>query len=564
MRHHARRDAADDPDAIPVALRVIERGVAPTPRFSREDTLDAVRRFEGSTARRCRPPRRPRRRRRDGGVGVRHETHGVGRSGVRGALQGTFPHPVRRRSGRRRRRRRDRPDQRRDRHSVHASAHSALRPLRPLRCGAHGSPRRVYRSFAASRSRGRGCRSRGFALGVPGRRRHGPRSPSTPRVDPSAASTRRRGGGAPRRQWTRSWTVRTSRRTFARRSRRFRRTRRGASRARRRWRARSKTPRKAMRKLAATVSRSSWRASCRIRFLGTLIQDAPRVRRRRRARTDATSRFERSRRPGTEPGRRGSRRRVLVVATRRDARLSQNRRRRRRRRGGPHQLGRHRTARLGFHKFRAVGGGRPPRRARRSRRARSALRRASARRGDDRESRSRAFAHSRGWRARLDGRVPGRGRGGRHFDDAGSFAAEASRRGVTPEDDPNVRDAIAAAAAIAAEAVAAAVTSFAARRERWRAAADAAADLDALLCFAARGWSRFRPTRLFDDDDDKDLSHAGNCLSLRGSWHPLARALGPDGFVRNDVALGDDGAGQNSAGAGRDADKTHPPRRSSR
>ena len=26
---------------------------------------------------------------------------------------------------------------------------------------------------------------------------------------------------------------------------------------------------------------------------------------------------------------------------------------------------------------------------------------------------------------------------------------------------------------------------------------------------------------------------------LRGSWHPLARALGPDGFVRNDVALGD-------------------------
>ena len=56
MRHHARRDAADDPDAIPVALRVIERGVAPTPRFSREDTLDAVRRFGGFDARDAPPP----------------------------------------------------------------------------------------------------------------------------------------------------------------------------------------------------------------------------------------------------------------------------------------------------------------------------------------------------------------------------------------------------------------------------------------------------------------------------------------------------------------------------
>ena len=58
MRHHARRDAADDPDAIPVALRVIERGVAPTPRFSREDTLDAVRRFGGFDARDAPPPPR--------------------------------------------------------------------------------------------------------------------------------------------------------------------------------------------------------------------------------------------------------------------------------------------------------------------------------------------------------------------------------------------------------------------------------------------------------------------------------------------------------------------------
>ena len=122
------------------------------------------------------------------------------------------------------------------------------------------------------------------------------------------------------------------------------------------------------------------------------------------------------------------------------------------------------------------------------------------------------------------------------FYDAVAFAAEASRRGVTPEEDPNVRDAIAAAAAIAAEAVAAAVTSFAARRERWRAAG--AGGPRRALCFATPLWSRFRPTRLLDDDDESSPSFAGNCLLLRGSWHPLARALGPDGFVRNDVALG--------------------------
>ena len=365
MRHHARRDAADDPDAIPVALRVIERGVAPTPRFSREDTLGRGATFR--RVRRARRPRaRPRRRRRDGGVGVRHETHGVGRSGVRGALSGAFPEPERR-SGRRRegsrRRRRDRS--RRSRLRPLRLRPLRLRPLRPLR-----SPRRVYRSFAASRSRGRGCRSRGFALGVPGRRRHGPRSPSTPRVDPSAASTRRRGGGATRRggrargpSERRGEPSRGARGDSVGRAEGHRARDGVGEGARRRLGSRARTRR--------GEGFDGWRRKRRIdsrkRFR---IRRVRRVRRRRRARTDATSRFERSRRPGTEPGRRGSRRRVLVVATRRDARLSQNRRRRRRRRceGGVGGVTgrRARVSRVSRRRR-----GRPPRRARRSRRARS-------------------------------------------------------------------------------------------------------------------------------------------------------------------------------------------------
>ena len=135
----------------------------------------------------------------------------------------------------------------------------------------------------------------------------------------------------------------------------------------------------------------------------------------------------------------------------------------------------------------------------------------------------------------------------------------ASRRGVTPEDDPNVRDAIAAAAAIAAEAVAAAVTSFAARRERWARAASHRRPRrrprrGSFVSSRARVVAGFVRPVFLDDDDDKDLSHAGNCLSLRGSWHPLARALGPDGFVRNDVAPGTTPPVKTRAGAGRDAD----------
>ena len=102
MRHHARRDAADDPDAIPVALRVIERGVAPTPRFSREDTLDAVRRFGGFDARDAPPPALARAA--DVAMeALAYATRHMAWAGAASAVlcNGAFPEPERR-SGRRR------------------------------------------------------------------------------------------------------------------------------------------------------------------------------------------------------------------------------------------------------------------------------------------------------------------------------------------------------------------------------------------------------------------------------------------------------------------------------
>ena len=546
MRHHARRDAADDPDAIPVALRVIERGVAPSPRFSREDTLDAVRRFGGFDARDAPPPALARAadvamealayatrhmawagaasavlcqghfRSLNGGVGGRDVDGVTGRDvdGVTGRDVGRDVNGVTLHA------------------SASASAHSAhsdrldastVRSLHLVRGGevvGHAGSLLAYLDVAVT---GPGRRRLREWILQPLRRvaaaeaRHDAVDALVDR--PNVAANLRAALAAIPSD-----------------------TQRGIARATALAKALEDASEAARERGAAAVSAvgggNAESISGNFRFDGFDVGAARRPTPRRPGSNDPDDRepnlddeeaavaFWSSRRAET----RDFLRTVDAVVAAAEA-----------------LAGLPADARA-FREFRALGED-VLRDARDVREGLVPVPACSAQRDEI------------AWSLILEGGAlaemvafPAPGASD-DFDDAVAFAAEASRRGVTPEEDPNVRDAIAAAAAIAAEAVAAAVTSFAARRERWRAAADAAADLDALLCFATRagGPGFVRPVFL-DDDDDKDLSHAGNCLSLRGSWHPLARALGPDGFVRNDVALGDDGAGQNSAGAGRDAD----------
>ena len=545
MRHHARRDTTDDPDAIPVALRVIERGVAPTPRFSREDTLDAVRRFGGFDARSGPPPALARAadvamealayatrhmawagaasavlcqgrfRNLNGGVG---EVTGRDVDGVTGrdvhASYGVTLHA-----------------------SACASAHSAsAHSAHSVRLDAS-----TVRSLHLVRG-GEGVGRAGSLLAY---------------LDVAVTG--------PGRRRLREWILQPLRRVAAAEARHDA------------VDALVDRPNAAanLRAALAAIPSDAQRGIARATALAKALEDASEAARERGAaavsavgggnaesisgnfRFDGfdvgAARRPTPRRPGSndpddrEPNLDDEEAAVAFWSSRRaetrdflrtvDAVVA----------AAEALAGLPADARA-FREFRALGED-VLRDARDVREGLVPIPACSAQRDEI------------AWSLILEGGAlaemvafPAPGASD-DFDDAVAFAAEASRRGVTPEEDPNVRDAIAAAAAIAAEAVATAVTSFAARRERWRAAADAAADLDALLCFATRagGPGFVRPVFL-DDDDDKDLSKAGNCLLLFGSWHPLARALGPDGFVRNDVALGDDGAGQNSAGAGRDAD----------
>ena len=364
MRHHARRDAADDPDAIPVALRVIERGVAPSPRFSREDTLDAVRRFGGFDARGAPPPALARAA--DVAMealayATRHmawagaasavlcngrfrtlcggEVGGGDVDGVTGPrINGVTLHASARASA----------------HS--ASAHSA----HSVRLDAS-----TVRSLHLVRG-GEGVGRAGSLLAY---------------LDVAVTG--------PGRRRLREWILQPLRRVAAAEARHdavdalvdrpnvaanLRAALAAIPSDAQRGIARATALARALEDASEAARDAARRRFRRLeeetpnRFPETFPDSAVRrVRRRRRARTDATSRFERSRRPGTEPGRRGSRRRVLVVATRRDARLSQNRR--------PPSAAAER--RRGYRPTRAVSRvsrrrrGRPPRRARRSRRARS-------------------------------------------------------------------------------------------------------------------------------------------------------------------------------------------------
>ena len=542
MRHHARRDAADDPDAIPVALRVIERGVAPTPRFSREDTLDAVRRFGGFDARDAPPPALARAAdvamealayatRHMAWAGAASAVLCQGRfrnlnGGVGGGVKGRDVDGV----------------------TGHASAHSAsAHSAHSVRLDAS-----TVRSLHLVRG-GEGVGRAGSLLAY---------------LDVAVTG--------PGRRRLREWILQPLRRVAAAEARHDA------------VDALVDRPNVAanLRAALAAIPSDAQRGIARATALAKALEDASEAARERGAAKVSTvgggnaesisgnvSGFDAfdgfdvgaargpTRRPGSndpddrEPNLDDEEAAVAFWSSRRaetrdflrtvDAVVA----------AAEALAGLPADARA-FREFRAVGED-VLRDARDVRDGLVPVPACSARRGDDPARADPAhYDHILREPIALASMVAFPAPSASDdFDDAVAFAAEASRRGVTPEDDPNVRDAIAAAAAIAAEAVAAAVTSFAARRERWRAAADAAADLDALLCFATRagGPGFVRPVFL-DDDDDKDLSHAGNCLSLRGSWHPLARALGPDGFVRNDVALGDDGAGQNSAGAGRDAD----------